>query len=84
MSSQQAMRRLEDELGFLKRHHDLEITMLKEQYERSLETAKLIAHETAKLKADQPPGPSTLQQELNCRDTVSVAGRSESMRLSDN
>ena len=43
ISSQQAMRRLEDELGFLKRHHDLEINMLKEQYERSLETAKLIA-----------------------------------------
>ena len=30
ISSQQAMRRLEDELGFLKRHHDLEINMLKE------------------------------------------------------
>ena len=39
----------EDELGFLKRHHDLEINMLKEQYERSLETAKLIAQETSKV-----------------------------------
>ena len=43
VAAQQAMRRLEDELSFLKRHHDLEINMLKEQYERSLETAKLIA-----------------------------------------
>ena len=43
------MRRLEDELSFLKRHHELEINMLKEQYERSLETAKLIAAETSKL-----------------------------------
>ena len=46
INAQQAMRRLEDELSFLKRHHDLEINMLKEQYERSLETAKLIATET--------------------------------------
>lgn len=44
------MRRLEDELSFLKRHHDLEINMLKEQYDRSLETAKLIAMETSNLK----------------------------------
>ena len=49
MHAQQAMRRLEDELSFLKRHHDLEINMLKEQYERSLETAKLIATETSKV-----------------------------------
>lgn len=48
------MRRLEDELSFLKRHHDLEINMLKEQYDRSLETAKLIAMETSKLKNDAP------------------------------
>ena len=47
------MRRLEDELSFLKRHHELEINMLKEQYDRSLETAKLIAMETSKLK-DKP------------------------------
>ena len=43
------MRQLENEINFLKKHHDLEIKMLKEQYERSLETAKLIAHETAKI-----------------------------------
>ena len=49
------MRRLEDELSFLKRHHELEITMLKEQYDRSLETAKLIAMETSKFK-DKPQG----------------------------
>ena len=30
LNAQQAMRRLEDELSFLKRHHDLEINMLKE------------------------------------------------------
>jgi hypothetical protein len=32
------MHRLEEEVRFLKRHHDIEITMLREQYERSLET----------------------------------------------
>lgn len=48
-NSKNAMQRLQDELGFLKKHHDLEINMLKEQYERSLETAKLIAVETAKV-----------------------------------
>lgn len=63
LSSQQAMRRLEDELGFLKRHHDLEINMLKEQYERSLETAKLIALENSKVK-EHPGHQSALQQEL--------------------
>ena len=49
MNSQQATRRLEDEINFLKKHHDLEINLLKEQYERSLQTAKLIAQETAKI-----------------------------------
>jgi len=39
MSAQQAMRRLEDETNFLKKHHELEINMMKEQYERSLQTA---------------------------------------------
>ena len=43
------MRRLEDEMSFIKKHHELEIDMLKEQYERSLETAKLIASETARI-----------------------------------
>ena len=43
------MRRLEDELGFIKKHHELELDMLKEQYERSLETAKLIATESSNL-----------------------------------
>ena len=58
-NSKNAMKRLQDELGFLKKHHDLEINMLKEQYERSLETAKLIAVETAKVN-HQPPPPSQL------------------------
>ena len=58
-NSKNAMKRLQDELGFLKKHHDLEINMLKEQYERSLETAKLIAVETAKVN-QQPPPPSQL------------------------
>ena len=40
-----AMQRLEEEVRFLKRHHEIEVTMMKEQYERSLETAKLIAEE---------------------------------------
>ena len=48
------MRRLEDELSFLKRHHEIEVNMLKEQYERSLETAKLIAQETRNLHLNQP------------------------------
>lgn len=43
------MRRLEDEMSFIKKHHELELNMLKEQYERSIETAKLIASETAKI-----------------------------------
>ena len=30
MASQQATRRIEDEVNFLKKHHDLEINMLKE------------------------------------------------------
>ena len=51
------IQRLQDELGFLKKHHDLEINMLKEQYERSLETAKLIAVETAKVNREQNQGP---------------------------
>ena len=38
------MLRLEEEINFLKRHHEIEINMLKEQYERSIETAKLIGH----------------------------------------
>jgi len=37
------MRRMEDELSFLKKHHELEINMLKEQYDRSLDIAKSIA-----------------------------------------
>lgn len=61
LHSQQAMRRLEDELGFLKRHHDLEINMLKEQYERSLETAKLIATETSKVQQTSTSQPSHSQ-----------------------
>ena len=48
-SAQQNAKRLEDELSFLKRHHEIEINMLKEQYERSIETAKLIANETRSL-----------------------------------
>ena len=54
LAAQQAMRRLEDELSFLKRHHEIEVNMLKEQYERSLETAKLIAQETRNLHLNQP------------------------------
>ena len=53
-NSKNALQRLQDELGFQKKHHELEINMLKEQYERSLETAKLIAVETAKVN-HQPP-----------------------------
>ena len=77
-----SMKRIQDELGFLKKHHDLEINMLKEQYERSLETAKLIAVETAKV--NHKPPPSQLNQELGAFHNQSVAGRSESVRLSDN
>lgn len=33
-----AMHRLEEEIRFLKRHHEIELTMMREQYERSLET----------------------------------------------
>lgn len=47
--AQQAIRRLEDELQFQKRHHEMELNMLKEQYERSLETAKMIAQENQKM-----------------------------------
>lgn len=40
-----AMYRLEEEIRFLKRHHEIELTMMKEQYERNLETQKLIQEE---------------------------------------
>jgi len=33
-----AMHRLEEEIRFSKRHHEIELTMMREQYERSLET----------------------------------------------
>jgi len=39
------MHRLEEEIRFLKRHHEIEINMMREQYERSLETQKLILEE---------------------------------------
>jgi hypothetical protein len=39
------MHRLEEEIRFLKRHHEIELTMMKEQYERNLETQKLIQEE---------------------------------------
>ena len=41
-----SMIRLEEEINFLKRHHEIEINMLKEQYERSIESAKLIGQES--------------------------------------
>jgi len=40
------MVRLEEEISFLKRHHEIEINMLKQQYERSIETAKMIGQES--------------------------------------
>ena len=49
VNNAQTMRRMEDEICFLKKHHDLEINMLKEQYERSLDIAKSIAQETVKI-----------------------------------
>ena len=54
------MIRLEEEINFLKRHHEIEINMLKEQYERSIESAKLIGQESC----GPNHGRSQLQQEL--------------------
>ena len=83
-NSKNAMQRLQDELGFLKKHHDLEINMLKEQYERSLETAKLIAVETAKVN-HQPPPPTQLNQQdlVTFHHGQSLVSRTDSLRLSD-
>jgi hypothetical protein len=39
------LHRLEEEVRFLKRHHEIELNMLREQYERNLETQKLILEE---------------------------------------
>lgn len=51
LAAQTNIKRMEEEIVFLKRHHDMEIKMLKEQYERSIETAKLITTETRALNA---------------------------------
>ena len=51
LKAQANLKRMEDEITYLKRHHEMEITMMKEQYERSIETAKLIATETRALNA---------------------------------
>ena len=48
-SSQQVIRRLEDELTYIKRQHDLEVNMLKEQHSRNLSTARLITNEAGKM-----------------------------------
>ena len=63
MSAQQNLKRMEDELQFLKRHHEIEINMLKEQYERSIETAKLIANETRSLNMANSAAASQNQQQ---------------------
>ena len=48
-SSQQVIRRLEDELTYIKRQHDLEVNMLKDQHSRNLSTARLITNEAGKM-----------------------------------
>ena len=88
VNSQQAMRRLEDELGFLKKHHDLEINMLKEQYERSLETAKVIAQETAKINqgkgGESRCESSVLDTETDCCTCCDDSERSRDSKTASN
>ena len=75
------MVRLEEEISFLKRHHDIEINMLKQQYERSIETAKMIGQESFQHNQMR----SQLQQELNQLDNNKMTlgnERGDSIRLS--
>ena len=70
-----AMHRLEEEIRFLKRHHEIELTMLREQYERSLETQKLIQEEK------QARATSTAGMQYPSLDAQSLL-KSETLRIS--